>query len=241
MIGIPPLFRAVRLSVCTSLLCVLAAGCTPDQPASAGPPTDTPEQAVQTAAAGGERPGGEQTGAEASGAPAVVPDGGSSPGPEAPPLAAMLDIRGVACQRSEAGVQSCTAPGYDISGLDRACADGDTGFGVVSEEGVTLADRYPAEGATPIATLPGGQFLCVQFVADSSTGGDGWAYVTAIAPEMVDACTDNPVCGAAGLAPAWAGATPPGVCAVGPEGRYTVACPAGWLPRAAIQEFSMGL
>lgn len=236
MIGIPPLFRGVRLSVCTALLCVLAAGCAPDRPASAGAPADAPEQAARTPVAGGEQPG-----AQGSGMPAAVREEGLPPGPEAPPLAAMLEIRGVACQRSEAGIQTCTAPGYDISGLDRACADGDTGFGVVGEEGATLADRYPAEGATPIATLPGGQFLCVQFVADSSIGGDGWAYVTAIAPEMVDACTGNPVCGAAGLAPTWAGATPPGVCAVGPEGRYTVACPAGWLPRAAIQEFSMGL
>ena len=236
MIRTPLLSRAVRLPLCAALLCLLAAGCTSEQPASADAPADAPEQAAQAPAAGTE---GAR--AEGAGTSAVAPDAGSAPGPEAPPLAAMLEIRGVACERSEAGIQTCTAPGYDISGLDRACADGDAGFGVVGEDGATLTDRYPAEGATSIATLREGQFLCVQFVADSTTGGDGWAYVTAIAPETVDACADNPVCGAAGLAPTWAGATPPGVCAVGPEGRYTVACPAGWLPRAAIQEFSMGL
>ena len=28
---------------------------------------------------------------------------------------------------------------------------------------------------------------------------------------------------------------------VGEEGRYTIACPAGWAPRSAIEEYSMGL
>lgn len=227
--------RLARLSLCCAVLCLTLGACVQgDTPAPAGAAdgaAGASAPAAPTPAADGAPPD-----AAKSAAPEVT-----AAAPEAAPLAAMLDIAGVACQRSESGIQTCTAPGFDISGADRACSADDTGFGVVSEEGATLLDRYPEDGATAIATLPKGQFLCVQFVAESTSGGDGWAYVTAIAPTMVSACAGNPLCGSAGLAPVWAGATPPGACAVGPEGRYTVGCPAGWLPRAMLDEFSMGL
>lgn len=159
---------------------------------------------------------------------------------EADPLMAMGEIAGVDCKRSGAGLYNCEAPGYQISGDDRACT-GELGFGGVLDDTATLLDRFPAEGAKRIASLPKGQFLCVNFVAESTSGGEGWAYVTAIAPALVERCAGNATCGKGGLAATWAEAPPAGACGVGPGGRYTVACPAGWLPRTAIEEFSMGL
>lgn len=234
MTALPSSPRALRLSACIALLglSMLASACVRDD----APAADLP--AAGTAAPDARAPASDAPGV-ADDAPAA--GAADAPGPDAPPLAAMLEIRGVACQRSDAGVQTCTAPGYDISGIDRACAGADAGYGIVREDRVALTDRYPQPDASPVATLAAGQFLCVQFLAESAAGGDGWAYVTAIDPGMVDACVDNPVCGPGGLAPDWTGAVPPGTCAVGAEGRYTVGCAAGWLPRAAIDEFSMGL
>lgn len=161
---------------------------------------------------------------------------------EADPLAGMRHIAGVNCNRSESGIHTCTATGYDLSGADRACMEDDTGFGAVLDEGgATLLDRFPADGASPVARLPQGQFLCVQFVADATAGGEGWAYVTAIPTALVKRCEGNASCGAVPFAPAWSGAAPQGACEVGEEGRYTIACPAGWVPRSAIEEYSMGL
>lgn len=161
---------------------------------------------------------------------------------EADPLAGMRHIAGVDCRRSESGIHTCTAAGYDLSGADRACAEDDTGFGAVLDEaGATLLDRFPADGATPVAKLPQGQFLCVQFVADATAGGEGWAYVTAIPTASIKRCEGNASCGDVPFAPAWSGEAPEGACEVGEEGRYTIACPAGWVPRSAIEEYSMGL
>lgn len=160
---------------------------------------------------------------------------------EADPLAGMRHIAGVNCSRSPSGIHTCTASGYDLSGADRACAEDDTGFGAVLDAGATLLDRLPAEGAQPVAKLRKGQFLCVQFVADATTGGEGWAYVTAIPPALVKRCEGNASCGDMPFAPEWSSGPPQGACGVGEEGRYTTACPAGWVPRSAIEEFSMGL
>lgn len=161
---------------------------------------------------------------------------------EADPLAAMQHLAGVDCSRAASGIQTCTASGYDISGIDRACAEDDTGFGAVLDDaGATLLDRFPADGATEVASVPKGQFLCVQFVAEASAGGDAWAYVTAIPPALVERCEGNTACGDAPFAPAWSGEAPQGACGIGEEGRYTTACPAGWVRRAAIDEYSMGL
>jgi hypothetical protein len=173
--------------------------------------------------------------------PAKVEQAASVESVEADPLAAMIDIAGVDCKRSEAGVYSCNAPGYDISGDDRACADDDTSFGAVVEGGAMLLDRFPADGANSIAQLPQGQFVCLQFVAEPTSGGEGWAYITAISPAQVKGCNGNATCGSGGLTAKWHSAPPAGECKVGPEGRYTVACPAGWVPRSQLEEFSMGL
>lgn len=161
---------------------------------------------------------------------------------EADPLAAMAQLSGVDCTRSEAGLQSCRLEGYDISGADRACAEDDTGFGaVLNAEGVALLDRFPGEGATTVARLSKGHFLCVQFVADATGGGEGWAYVTAIPTALVARCAAGATCGSTAFAPAWTAEAPAGDCRIGPEGRYTTACPSGWVPRADIDEYSMGL
>ncbi len=168
----------------------------------------------------------------------TVPDAN----PEADPLIGMRHIAGVSCTRSESGIHTCTTSGYDISGADRACAEDDSGFGAVLDDaGVTLLDRFPGSGANPIAKLPKGQFFCVQFVADATAGGEGWAYVTAIPPALVKRCEGNPSCGDLPFAPEWRGEAQQGTCKVGEEGRYTVACPAGWVQRSAIEEYSMGL
>lgn len=240
MTALPSPPRALRLSACSALLglSLLASACARDDaPADTLPASGT---AAVTAAPDAPAPAADAPGV-ADDAAATGP--ADAPGPDAPPLAAMLEIRGVSCQRSDSGIQTCTAPGYDISGVDRACTDTGAGYGIVREDRVVLADRYPQQDVAPasVATLVAGQFLCVQFLAESTTGGNGWAYVTAIDPGMVRACLDNPVCGTGGLVPDWAGSVPPGICAVGPEGRYTVGCAAGWLPREAIDEFSMGL
>ena len=186
--------------------------------------------------------------------PASTPDAASAPASspqattpaatvvESDPLAAMRHLSGVDCTRSEAGLQRCRLEGYDISGTDRACAADDTGFGaVLNAEGVALLDRFPGEGATSVARLSKGHFLCVQFIADATSGGDGWAYVTAIPTALVERCAGEAICAGAPFAPAWTAGTPAGECGVGPEGRYTTACPSGWVPRADIDEYSMGL
>lgn len=161
---------------------------------------------------------------------------------EADPLAGMRHVAGVNCSRSASGIHTCTASGYDLSGADRACAEDDTGFGAVLDDaGATLLDRFPAEGAHPVARLRKGQFLCVQFVADATAGGEGWAYVTAIPTALVRRCVGNASCGDVPFEPEWSSGAPQGACGVGEAGRYTIACPAGWVPRSAIEEFSMGL
>lgn len=187
--------------------------------------------------------------AAAAGPDAAAPPVSATPAPavpeanpEADPLTGMRHVAGVNCSRSESGIHTCTAPGYDISGADRACAEDDTGFGAVLDDaGATLLDRFPGSGANPIAKLPKGQFLCVQFVADATAGGEGWAYVTAIPTASVKRCEGNPSCGDVPFAPQWSDEAPQGTCEVGEEGRYTIACPAGWAPRSAIEEYSMGL
>jgi hypothetical protein len=181
-------------------------------------------------------PAPNAAGDEATSAASTVPVESA----EADPLMAMGEIAGVDCKRAASGLYDCQAPGYQISGDDRACT-GELGFGGVLDDTATLLDRFPAEGANRIASLPKGQFLCVNFVAESTSGGEGWAYVTAIAPALVERCAGNATCGKGGLAATWAQSAPAGACGVGPGGRYTVACPAGWVPRAAIEEFSMGL
>lgn len=185
----------------------------------------------------------------AAGPDAAAPPVSSAPAsavpkanPEADPLMGMRYVAGVNCIRSESGIHTCTASGYDISGADRACTEEDTGFGAVLDDaGVTLLDRFPGSGANPIAKLPKGQLLCVQFVADAKAGGEGWAYVTAIPTASVKRCEGNPSCSDVPFAPEWRGNAPQGACEVGEESRYTIACPAGWVPRSAIEEYSMGL
>lgn len=200
----------------------------------------TPEAKAPPASEPTPQTASEPAAAAATPADTAASAAASAESAEADPLMAMGEIAGVDCKRAPSGLYDCEAPGYQISGDDRACT-GELGFGGVLDETATLLDRFPAEGANPIAALPKGQFLCVNFVAESTSGGEGWAYVTAIAPALVEGCAGNATCGKGGLNATWAATPPAGACGVGPGGRYTVACPAGWLPRTAIEEFSMGL
>jgi hypothetical protein len=176
-------------------------------------------------------------------APAELPPAAAVAVEEAAPLAAMARLQGVDCRRSGGDIEHCTVEGYDISGSDRACAQDDSGFAAVGDiGGVALLDGFPAGGGTHAsARIPKGQFVCVHYVADATDGSEGWAYVTAIPPALVAACAGKATCGDGRFSPQWVGTPPARACAVGPEGRYTTGCPAGWVMRSQLEEYSMGL
>ena len=147
-------------------------------------------------------------------------------------------LEGLACRTSPDGAShTCTAPGYEIYGAVEACDPQSTSFGAVRADGPVLAvDRLV--GGVPVARLAPGQFVCIQFHADPAGDGDGWLYVTAIAPSSVPACASvqcgDPVAHSQRLD------RRDGTCRIH-AGRYTPACPGGWIASRHVDAFSMGL
>lgn len=154
------------------------------------------------------------------------------------PPGALDAMPGLACTSSE-NITTCTSIAYDISGSDDACRNDDANFGaVLAEAGVDLREGIDRGGSR--ARLAANQLVCIQYVAESKTGGDSWSYVTAIPASLVTRCA-KARCPAARAPVRWTGPSPSGECATQSDGRYAATCAAGWLPSAAIDAYSMGL
>lgn len=174
----------------------------------------------------------------------------SAQAPDAPPRAALTPqpsprrsalalVEGLACKPSTSDIRMCTTAAYAISGSDAACADDSASFGaVLADTGVDL--REGIDRGDSKAHLAPGQFVCIQFVAEPKTGGDGWSYITAIPPSLVAACAQSN-CPTSASPLRWNGNPPPGECDTVNDGGYSPACAAGWVPTASLDTYSMGL
>jgi hypothetical protein len=173
-----------------------------------------------------EEPAGLGT---ASAAPRAEP----SPGPTDP-------LAGLDCEPAQVSwARKCTAPDYDVSGMPGVCTSDSASFGAVNAGAPVEAHDRLGAGARSIATLAGGQFVCVQYIADPLDGeSERWLYVTAIPPDSVPACR-TALCGDPAARSRWHDARG-AACAVDGD-VYSPGCPAGWVPGSHIDEYSMGL
>lgn len=166
----------------------------------------------------------------------------ASPGPVAMPASTPVHdpLAGLDCEPARPGMaRACKAPGFDVSGTQEPCTGDSTSFGVVQGTMPLPAHDRMSEGARPLATLAPGQFVCIQFNADPVSGdGEGWMYVTAISPASVPAC-GKAGCGDPAAHSMWIDGRIQD-CAVDGAG-YSAGCPAGWVPSAGIDAYSMGL
>lgn len=144
------------------------------------------------------------------------------------------------CKPRTNGVYNCTAPGFDISGSEEACDAQSASFGNVMDERVALVSTISATDGDTTAHASRGQAICIQFTADSTTGGGAWHYVTVIPGSLIPGCKDEAICANDG-AVEWTARAPLGTCRIGTDGRYTEACAAGWVRADSVTEFSMGL
>lgn len=154
--------------------------------------------------------------------------------------AALAEIPGLSCERPINGVFNCRAAGYDISGSDDSCDPQSASFGRVVAERVVLLSRPSRDARHRSGQLARGQWVCVQYWADSTTGRDSWEYVTAIPPTMVPGCDDHGDCTADTNTGAVAQPSSE-TCRTDGSGRYATTCLAGWVPHDAITVHSMGL
>lgn len=182
-----------------------------------------------------------ETRASTSPGPGVAPPATAKEAPATTAPARRTDpLAGLTCEPSPTGwARRCATPAYDVTGTPEACPADSTSFGaVVGDRPLPAHDRL-GDGARAVATLAPGQFVCIQYTADpAGTDGERWVYVTAIAPASVAACsTAN--CGDATARSRWNDGHAGACMVVGTS--YSAGCPAGWVPAARLDEYSMGL
>lgn len=169
--------------------------------------------------------------ADAQAPPSATPDD---------PVAPLRSMRGVTCTTSATGDVHCATEGYDLSGAPNACDEHSSAFGgILAEQGVDLASDVDGLGATR-AHVAHGQLVCIQYTADSKSGGDGWSYVVAIPNRLIPRCSEPGVCPEPSGPVVWHGRAPAGACAI-LGGRYSGACAQGWVKSSDIDAYSMGL
>lgn len=149
-------------------------------------------------------------------------------------------LAGLSCKATPAGwTRTCAGQGYEVTGSLDVCQHDGASFGVVLGKTPIIGTDRVIDGR-PIATFAPGQFVCVQFVAEPRGGAnDPQLYVTSVEPSSVPDCRDHD-CGDANAVSHWN--DPPKVrdCGI-TDRRYTAGCVAGWVRRADIDEYSMGL
>jgi hypothetical protein len=147
-------------------------------------------------------------------------------------------LAGLECQPpTVGGSRSCRAAGFDIAGTLDACDPESTSFGAIEADASATATDRLIDGR-PVGRFGPGQFVCIQFRADPVGEGEGWMYVTAVSPDTVPACR-TALCGTASARSSWNTARGD-TCRI-EAGRYTPACPAGWVRSAQVDAYSMGL
>lgn len=152
---------------------------------------------------------------------------------------ALVAIPGLSCERPSNGVLNCRAPGFDISGSDETCGAQSASFGRVIADSVTLRSRPSGNARDRSGTLMRGQWVCVQYSADSTTGDEGWDYVTALPPALVPGCNERNDCAPSKNTGALAQTSD--MCRIDGATRYAATCLAGWVPHKALTLHSMGL
>lgn len=150
-------------------------------------------------------------------------------------------LAGLVCEPARGGVpQRCSTPGYEISGIQEACDGDSTAFGVIRGDTPAIAYDRVGDDPRPVAELAPEQFICTYFTAEPlSDGDDGWLYVVAVPPQLVQPCT-TANCGDPGARSRWLNADKDRPCRI-ENATYGAGCPAGWVPRSRVDEFSMGL
>ena len=151
----------------------------------------------------------------------------------------LVAATGSECKDARTG-DRCMAGDYDIE-LSPDC--GTEGFfaGVSQADGAVVLNGAPPTDTRQLATLPAGQFVCIQAIARA--GQDPrWYYVAAIPVDSVAACRGNALCTQYGdreikrTSPATGGG-----CHVIAPGRYGGDCVQGWVRATALDVFSNGL
>jgi hypothetical protein len=148
---------------------------------------------------------------------------------------ALQAIDGLACKPVTNDIWNCSAPGYDISGSDVACDAQSASFGRIVASDVLLSRTMSTEVDSTARRLSTGQWVCVQYTAESNKGARGWLYVTAIPTALVPGCSAARDCAPSPEAPGSS------ACRVHDSGRYTSSCPSGWLADDTVTVHSMGL
>lgn len=148
-------------------------------------------------------------------------------------------LAGLRCKSSRPGwATECSGGDFDVTGVAEACGNDSAAFGVVTgAEPIDASDRLSGD-AQVVATLGPQQLVCIYYWARNRSGDGDRLYAVAVPPSIVAACR-NANCGDAEARSRWTrrGASE---CRF-VDGRYSTGCPAGWVPRAVVEEFSMGL
>jgi hypothetical protein len=171
-------------------------------------------------------------------APAQARPSGVSPRPSS--SIAADPLAGLDCKPARAGfARECRNLRYDVTGFAEACTNDSAAFGAIAASDPVGAFDRLGEAGRRVATLAPGQFVCSYYSADPrSSTNDGWLYVVAIPPSLLSACRSRR-CGDPAARSRW-DAGNAGACRM--EGkRYAAGCPAGWVRRADVDEYSMGL
>ena len=149
-------------------------------------------------------------------------------------------IAGLSCKETPTGwARTCAGRGYEVTGSLDVCQRDSASFGVVLGKTPIVGTDRLIDGR-PVATFAPGQFVCVQFVAEPREGAnDPQLYVISVEPMSVPDCRDH-ACGDASAVSRWNDPSKARDCGI-TDGRYTAGCIAGWVRRADIDEYSMGL
>jgi hypothetical protein len=149
---------------------------------------------------------------------------------------ALQAIEGLACKPPTNGIYNCSAAGFDVSGSQAACDAGSASFGRISASDVALAGTLNQPADATSIHLKSGQWVCVQYSADSASGEQSRLYVTAIPAPLVTNCTAHRDCGSDDT-PLRGNAR----CRIDKSHQYTKGCATGWIPEEAVIVYSMGL
>ncbi|HEY1137643.1 MAG TPA: hypothetical protein VGE64_09150 [Xanthomonadaceae bacterium] len=118
----------------------------------------------------------------------------------------------------------------------KACTLGGFDYGRLIEDNTPLLDRFDRGMKT--TTLPAGAFLCLHGPARKDASGRHWQQITVLPPSIEPACTQAGVsCSTEDGSPALNLED----CRIQPNGRYSAACPQGWVPAKTIETYSLGL
>lgn len=184
------------------------------------------------------------TNPEPSGATPAAGRGATSRGPDASIEArangAADPLAGLSCKDTPTGwARTCAGQDYEVTGSLDVCQRDSASFGAVLGKTPIVGTDRLIDGR-PVATFAPGQFVCVQFVAEPrGQANDPRLYVISVEPASVPDCRGLG-CGDASALSRWNDPSKAGDCGI-TDGRYTAGCIAGWVRRADIDEYSMGL